>query len=322
MIFCVKLSHDLQIQPTKRGLFFMNKAVIDALQSRFGSGNFNFYAAEGGLPAVKLVNSFGSAAVMLHGAHVIDYTPAGAVPVLWMSEKSMFADNEPIRGGIPVCWPWFGPDVTGKFGGHGFARVSNWRVTGAVQTPGGESTVVMELTDSDVDAKFAPQPFKLTLTVTLGESLVVALKISNTGTADLAYSGALHSYFNVADASAIKVEGLEDCEYCDKVINVDSVQKGAIQIDREIDRVYCRTSGIVRVADPVFDRVIRIAKAGSNSTVVWNPWIEKSKRMPDFGDEEYHTMVCVEAANAPAAGDDRILAPGAVAELRQIISVE
>ena len=103
----------------------MNKAVIDALQSRFGSGNFNFYAAEGGLPAVKLVNSFGSAAVLLHGAHVIDYTPAGAVPVLWMSEKSMFTAGEPIRGGIPVCWPWFGADVTGKFGGDGIVCIDD-----------------------------------------------------------------------------------------------------------------------------------------------------------------------------------------------------
>lgn len=300
----------------------MSKAVIDTLQSRFGSENFTFYAAEGGLPAVKMTNRFGEAAVLLHGAHITSYVPAGEVPVLWMSEKSMFADNEPVRGGIPVCWPWFGPDVTGKFGGHGFARISNWRMIGTLQTPAGESIVTLELTENDVDKKFAPQPFKLTLTVTLGESLVTALKISNTSDRDLAYSGALHSYFNVADASAIKVEGLEECAYCDKVLNIESVQKDAIVIDREIDRVYCRTSGIVRIADPVFNRVIRVAKSGSSSTVVWNPWIEKSQRMPDFGDEEYHTMVCVEAANATAAGDDRILAPGAVAELRQIISVE
>ena len=259
---------------------------------------------------------------MLHGAHVVSYQPADAVPVLWMSEKSMFQDNEPIRGGIPVCWPWFGPDPNGKFGGHGYARVPRWQLTNVCQAPSGESSVVMELTEKSVDAKFAPQPFKLELVVTLGSALVVALKISNTGSSDLAYSGALHSYFNVADAAAIRVEGLDNCEYADKVLNVESCQEGAVVIDREIDRVYRGTSGIVRVVDPVFNRVIRIAKSGSNSTVVWNPWIDKSKRMPDFGDEEYHTMVCVEAANAPAANDDRVLAPGAMAELRQIISVE
>ena len=234
----------------------------------------------------------------------------------------MFKDNEPVRGGIPVCWPWFGPDPNGKFGGHGYARVSAWRIVSAGNSPAGESSVTLELTEKDVDAKFSPQAFKLTLTVTLGTALVVALKICNTGSSDLAYSGALHSYFNVADASAIKVEGLDEVAYSDKVLNVEAVQSGAVIIDREIDRVYRGTSGIVRIVDPVLDRVIRVAKAGSNSTVVWNPWIEKSKRMPDFGDEEYHTMVCVEAANAPAAADDRVLVPGDMAELRQIISVE
>ncbi len=294
---------------------------IADLQSRFGSENVNFFAAAGDLAAVKLTNDFGEASLTLYGAHVMSYTPAGAVPVLWMSEKSMFTPGEPIRGGIPVCWPWFGADPAGKFGGHGYARVSFWNMVSAARTPAGETTVTLTLCEKDVDAKFAPQPFKLELTVTLGAALTVALKIYNTGKNDLAYSGALHSYFNVADASAIKVLGLEDCEYSDKVINVEGQQAGAIVIDREIDRVYRRTSGIVKVEDPVFARTIRIAKSGSTSTVVWNPWIEKSKRMPDFGDEEYHTMVCVEAANAAAAADDRVLVPGAMAELRQMISL-
>lgn len=294
---------------------------INELQNRFGSENVRFYDGPGCFTAVKLVNVFGEADLTLYGAHVMNYTPAGAVPVLWMSEKSMFAAGDPIRGGIPVCWPWFGPDVTGKFGGHGYARVSMWNMVAAGQTPAGETSVTLALCDKDVDAKFAPQPFKLELSVTLGASLTVALKIYNTGTENLAYSGALHSYFNVADSAAIKVVGLDECEYSDKVLNVEGVQSGAIVIDREIDRVYRRTSGIVNVEDPVFGRNIRIAKSGSTSTVVWNPWIEKSRKMPDFGDEEYHTMVCVEAANASAAGDDRVLVPGAMAELRQMISL-
>ncbi|MBO5922927.1 MAG: D-hexose-6-phosphate mutarotase [Lentisphaeria bacterium] len=294
---------------------------INELQSRFGSENVNFYAGPGGFTAVKLSNASGEATLTLYGAHVMSYTPAGAVPVLWMSGKSMFTAGEPIRGGIPVCWPWFGPDVTGRFGGHGYARVSLWQMTAAAQTSAGETSVTLTLTDKDVDTKFAPQPFKLELTVTLGAALNVSLKIYNTGSTELAYSGALHSYFNVVDSSAIKVSGLEDCEYSDKVLNVEGVQSGAIVIDREIDRVYRRTSGVVSVEDPGFKRVIKISKSGSTSTVVWNPWIEKSQKMPDFGDEEYHTMVCVEAANASAAADDRVLAPGAAAELSQTISI-
>ena len=300
----------------------MFEKVISDLQSRFGSANFNFFAGAGDMPTIRLSNEYGEAEIMLHGAHVISYTPAGAVPVLWMSQKSMFEVNEPIRGGIPVCWPWFGPDPAGKFGGHGFARVSEWRVIEAIQSPAGKSSVTLELTEKDVDEKFAPQPFKLQLTVTLGTALMAALKIFNTSDKVLNYSGALHSYFNVADSSVIQVEGLNDCAYADKVLNVEAVQSGNVVIDREIDRVYCGTSGIVRIIDPVLKRTIRIAKSGSTSTVVWNPWVEKSQRMADFGDEEYHTMVCVEAANAAAAGDDRSLIPGAMAELRQIISVE
>ena len=300
----------------------MNSSTVDELQARFGSEHVVFYDGPGGLPAIRLQNDFGEAALTLYGAHVMSYQPAGQIPVLWMSDHSLYRQGAPIRGGIPVCWPWFGPDASGKFGSHGFARVSMWRVTGSSFSPAGKSTVVLELTEQDVDRKFAPQPFKLEMTVTLGSNLTAALKIYNTGTDKLTYSGALHSYFNVADAAAIRVEGLEDCEYADKVLNVDSVQTGAIVIDREIDRVYRRTSGIVRIIDPVFNRTIRIAKSGSTSTVVWNPWIDKSKRMVDFGDEEYHTMVCVEAANAPAADDNRELMPGAMAELRQMITVE
>lgn len=300
----------------------MSDIEIKKLQDTFGAENINFYAGPGDLPAVKFHNSFGEASMTLLGAHVLSYQPAGAVPVIWMSGKSIFKPGEAIRGGVPVCWPWFGPDPEGKFGGHGYARLANWQVAGAVNSPSGETTVTMVLTEKEVDAKFAPQPFKLELSVTLGSALTLALKIYNTGSEDLHYSGALHSYFNVADASAIAVEGLADCEYTDKVLECESKQDGAVIIDREIDRVFRNTSGIVRICDPVFGRTIKVAKSGSTSTVVWNPWIEKSKRMADFGDEEYHTMVCVEAANAPAAGDDRTLVPGGMAELRQMISLE
>jgi len=299
----------------------INDTVAD-LQSRFGGGNFTFFTAGGDLPALRLSNDYGCAEILLHGAHVTSYTPAGEVPVLWMSEKSLFAPGEAVRGGIPVCWPWFGPDPAGKFGGHGFARVSEWRVVETTQSPAGKSSVTLELTEQDVDKKFAPQPFKLQYTVTLGTALMAALKIFNTSDEVLNYSGALHSYFNVADASALQIEGLNDCAYADKVLNVDAVQNGNVVIDREIDRVYRNTSGIVRIIDPVFKRVIKVAKSGSTSTVVWNPWVEKSKRMADFGDEEYHTMVCVEAANAAAANDERSLVPGGMAELRQVISIE
>jgi D-hexose-6-phosphate mutarotase len=269
-----------------------------------------------------LRNRFGVAAVALHGAHVLSYVPNNARPVIWMSEHSKFEPGQPIRGGVPVCWPWFGTDPRGRFGGHGFARLAAWQVARTETAPGGETTVKLALTEAMVSPEFLPRPFRLSLLVTLGAELVLALKIHNTGDQALEYSGALHTYFQVSDASRIQITGLEECDYFDSVLGVEGIQRGAIVIDREIDRIYKGTSGICRIVDPGFDRVIRVAKSGSTSTVVWNPWIAKSQRMPDFGDEEYHTMVCIEAANAPKAGDGRTLSPGASAELRQVISLQ
>ena len=292
------------------------------LNEQFGRTGVRFEEGAGGFAEAVLNNRFGEAKVMLHGAHLTSYTPAGAKPVVWMSRHSMYAENEPIRGGVPVCWPWFGPDPDGKFGGHGFARLLEWQTVRTETTPDGGSLIQLELTDRMVPERFAPQPFQLTLTVTLGAELVLALRIRNTGSEMLKYSGALHTYFAVSEAAQIQVTGLEECEYFDSVLGCEGVQHGAVVIDREIDRVYRGTSGICRIVDPGFRRAIRVAKSGSTSTVVWNPWIAKSKRMPDFGDEEYHTMVCVEAANAPRAGDNRKLVPGGMAELRQIIALE
>ena len=292
------------------------------LNEDFGRTGVRFQAGEGNFAEAVLNNRFGEAKVMLHGAHLTSYTPAGAKPVVWMSRHSMFADGQPIRGGVPVCWPWFGPDPNGKFGGHGFARLVDWQVTRTETEPDGGSLIELELTDRMVPAEFAPKPFRLTLTVTLGAELVLALKIRNTGSEVLNYSGALHTYFAVSDAAKIQVTGLEECEYFDSVLGTDGVQHGAVVIDREIDRIYRGTSGSCRIEDPGFRRAVRIAKSGSTSTVVWNPWIAKSKRMPDFGDEEYHTMLCVEAANAPRGNDARTLTPGGQAELRQVIALE
>lgn len=291
------------------------------LNEEFGRTGVRFQAGEGNFVEAVLNNRFGEAKVMLHGAHLTSYTPNGAKPVVWMSRHSMYAEGQPIRGGVPVCWPWFGPDPGGKFGGHGFARLLDWQVILTETEPDGGTVIKLELTDRMVPEPFAPQPFRLTLTATLGPELVLALKIRNTGGEVLNYSGALHTYFAVSDAAKIRVTGLEECEYFDSVLGCDGIQHGAVTIDREIDRIYRGTSGICRIEDPGFNRVIRIAKSGSTSTVVWNPWIAKSKRMPDFGDEEYHTMVCVEAANAPRGNDSRKLPPGGMAELRQIIAL-
>lgn len=259
------------------------------------------------LDAVKLTHANGSKAVItLHGAHVVEYIPCGTGDVLFVSEKSEFRSGKAIRGGVPVCFPWFGPAPDGKSGSHGFVRNTAWKL----------------LADNHDSAVFGfeAEQFQLRYTVTLTDKLTLSLQITNISATDFAYSGALHTYFRVGEAARIAIGGVANTVYNDALSGADILQDSPLVIDREIDRVY-RSDAAVTIDDPDLKRRITIAKNGSNSTVIWNPWIDKSKRLADFGDEEYHQMLCVEAANAPATGDDRVLAPGATAVLEQIISV-
>ena len=283
---------------------------VDGLNGAFASAGVTFEEFHG-FPAARLSGEFGGALVSLYGGHVVEYTLPDSEPVLWMSGKSLFAAGSPLRGGVPVCFPWFGPAPEGKSGSHGFVRTAMWDVAAAGMAPAGGVFVTLN---------FRSEPFELFYTVTLGRMLTLSLEIENHSAEEFRFGGALHTYFNVSDAERIAVEGLDGLSYLDKVIGGGGIQRGTLVIDREIDRIF-DGCGSVRIVDPGFRREILIDKSGSDSTVVWNPWIDKSKRMADFGDDEYHTMVCVEAARVPAAGDEGIVPPGASVELRQVIRV-
>ncbi|MBR2626379.1 MAG: D-hexose-6-phosphate mutarotase [Lentisphaeria bacterium] len=284
---------------------------IAELAKEFGGKGISFEEYQG-FPAVRLDNEFSTALVSVYGGHVIEFTPVNMEPVLWMSEKSMFVDGSPIRGGVPVCFPWFGAAPEGKSGSHGFVRNAMWEVSAAGITPDGGNFVTLY---------FQADEFELYYTVSAGRQLTLSLEINNKGVADFSFGGALHTYFNVSNAADIMVEDLDGLRYLDTVINEENIQYGPLKIDREIDRIF-HTCGSTRIIDPGFNRIIHIDKAGSNSTVVWNPWIDKSRRMPDFGDEEYHTMICVEAAKVPKIGDGGVVSSGVPVELRQVIRIE
>lgn len=261
---------------------------------------------------IQLATDSGTAAVLCHGAHVTEYVPAGQRPVLWTSAMALFEPNKAIRGGIPVIWPWFGSHASdASKASHGVARTTAWQpvdlepeeiVADTVQSkfellPGVNS-------HPDVDGKF-----ETTLLVTLGEALTVSLTTMNSGEWPFSYSVALHSYFAVGDVRQIKLTGLDRRAYIDQLDdNQRKIQFGSITIDQEVDRIYVDTPDTVEIHDPVWGRVIEVAKEGSLSTVVWNPWIDKAARMADFGDEEYLKMVCVETCNA--ADDSQTLLPG------------
>lgn len=269
---------------------------------------------EGGLPVLRVGTPRGTGEIYLHGAHVTAWTPAGHDPVIWMSGGSAFAADAPIRGGVPICFPWFGPGRDGKAQpAHGFARLAEFAVVDA-RDDDGEVTVSLRLTEAEVTglpgADGWPHPFELTYTVTMGEELTLAVGVRNTGEDSISFEEALHTYLHVADATAARVEGLDGVTYLDKVAEggpAERTQEGPVTVTGETDRVY-RSTATATVVDPGRARTMTVAKDGSADTVVWNPWVEKAAAMPDYDDAEWPTMVCVETANA---FDDAVtLAPG------------
>jgi D-hexose-6-phosphate mutarotase len=286
----------------------MASLTAEQLNAQFRlDGPTRFQCGPGGLVELVMACRAGEARVFLHGAHVSHYQPAGGEPVLWMSESSWFEPGKPIRGGVPVCWPWFGPHPTREDApSHGFARLLDWRVE-AVEA--GEDACRLELsleTDSAWQQLFDGQ-YRLRFAVSLGESLSMRLTSENHGDDVFTLCEALHSYFAVSDVKQVRVEGLDGANYLDKMAHARRcVQAGAIEFTEETDRVYVDADGPCELHDAGLGRTILVEKAGSLSTVVWNPWGEKSRRMPDFGDEEWPGMCCVETANA---GDNVVTVP-------------
>lgn len=287
----------------------MDSPLLADLNSRLAiSGRIRFAVGPGGLPIARIVNPLAQATVALHGAHVLSFQPHRAAPVLWLSAKSQYADGLPIRGGIPVCWPWFGKHPTDAAApGHGFARLQCWTVLATAALPDGATRLRLELRDTPATLAQWPHAFRLEADIVVGRTLTVALRCENPGTAPFTFTGALHSYFTVSDITKVAIEGLDGCTYVDTVgTPTRKVQSGAITIGAETDRIYVDTTATCVIADSGLGRRVRVAKRGSHTTVVWNPWIAKAARMPDFGDHEYLGMVCVETANAV---DDVITVP-------------
>ena len=282
-----------------------------------------FSPIHGGLPAALIRNTHATATVALHGAHVTAFRPHDHKPVLWISDCNRYKPDSPIRGGIPVCWPWFGAhpqDAALPF--HGFARISEWDVVRTAVLDGDVTLIELRLTDGPRTLALWPHAFDLRLCVRVGAQLDVELAMTNTGHVPVTCSSALHSYFAVREVTAIRVLGLERARFLDTVPNppMPRIEDDPITVGAEVDRIYLDTAADCLIEDPGFDRRIRIAKRGSQSTVVWNPWVAKAARLADFGNEEYHEMLCVETTNA--SSDARVIAPGGQHRLAAVISVE
>jgi D-hexose-6-phosphate mutarotase len=282
------------------------------------SSRVEFVKGNGGLPMLKVKTDSSLAEIYLHGAHVTYFGRKGEPPILWMSKESKFDEKSPIRGGVPVIFPWFGP-MEGK-AAHGFARVTAWELKEIEVDDMGRVEVCLELPESAATAEYSG--FKAEYRVLVADHLALELQVTNTSKEKVfTFEDCLHTYFNVQDIKEVRISGLQGVRYLDKVAGgVEKLETDdGFEISSEVDRVYQDTKSTVGIHDSSSGRIIYVQKQGSNSTVVWNPWIAKSKAMADFGDEEYHGMVCVESGNV---GKNKItLKPGESSTLKATISV-
>ena len=223
---------------------------------------------------------------------------------MWVSDAAKFAEGKSIRGGAPVCWPWFGAHTTeASFPAHGFARTVMWEVIHSRKRNDAKTEITLQLVDNHQTRTQWPYPTRLTLTLVVGDKLEMRLATTNVGDATIQIGEALHTYFHIGDIGTVKVTGLEGCDYHDKVDNfARKKQSGAIAFNGEVDRVYVDTPADCVIVDAGLNRRIRIAKTGSASTVVWTPWTEKAEKMGDMGAGKsgagWREMVCVESSNA------------------------
>jgi len=270
----------------------------------------------GGLPLVKITTPSSTAEIHLHGAHVTGFQKNGEPPLLFMSDKSLFAPDKAIRGGVPVCFPWFGPRE--GLPAHGFARVTAWEWVATAVLPDGAVRLGFQLPEKAGGANAFHGDVEFVVTV--GESLTLELRVTNTSPEPLSFEECLHTYFLVGDLNAVAITGLKGVAYLDKTDrNARKLESGdSIKIISETDRVYLATTGAVEIDDASLRRTIRVEKSGSASTVVWNPWVAKSRAMPDFGDEEFRRMVCVESGNV--GQNNLTLAPGKASVLKVVLS--
>ncbi len=301
----------------------MNSSDLDDLNNRFGlTDQLTFIIGEGGLRFARVSTPQATAQVCLQGAHVTAFQPNGQQPVLWVSSETAWQEGKAIRGGVPVCWPWFA-DHPGdaSMPAHGFARTSLWDVVDSAIEDDGSLRLQMSLpADAGQGVGFG-EKIELRLVVKVSTELTLELTTINRSESVFEITEALHSYLTVGDISKVRCAGLDGVDYRDKVDGFRSkTQQGDVEFPDRTDRIYENTTGAVQVHDAALERALRIGKSGSDTTVVWNPGPDLSHSMADLADDSYRTMVCVEAANA---GVNAVrIEPGASHTLATTIAVQ
>jgi glucose-6-phosphate 1-epimerase len=292
------------------------------LQTRWGIVSaLSFEETPGGLIRAVIAGPHASGTVYLYGAHVTDWTPIGQPPVLYTSSRSRFERGMPIRGGVPIVFPWFGPCAGGLAGPlHGFARISEWDVEDAQLRSDGAVELTMVLAPNAASRELGYDRFQLRFRVGLGSSLEMEMEVHNRSDEPLRFEEALHTYFSVADVRQIVLTGLEGTTCIDRTAaSARRESQEPIRFTRETDQAHIDTPSTCELHDPEWDRTIVIEKTGSQTTVVWNPWIEKNRNLADMAPDDWQTMCCVETANA--LENAVVLPPGGVHKMGATIRI-
>ena len=274
----------------------------------FIKNTLNIIESKGNLPLIKIDNKYANASISIYGAQVLSYQSksqntgnnnAQNKDLLFVSELANFEQGKAIKGGIPICWPWFGRDSENPDRQmHGFARNMQWKLEKTSQSNDGSTQVVLSLNDTEDTRKLWPHAFKLILAIDIGSTLKLSLTTENTGKQSFSITQALHSYFSVTNITQTLLEGLDGISYLDKVTDAEQeeIQKGYISISEEVDRIYINPPSKLTLHNE--EQKISIQSNGSKTTVVWNPWVDISKNSGDLSDDAYLHFICVETANA------------------------
>lgn len=256
------------------------------------TSNTQLVTNESGLNYLIINNQYAEAAIALFGAHVLHYQAKDKEPMLWMSHTSAQDGSKPFRGGVPICWPWFGPapaELGTGLPAHGFARILTWQLEGVSETEEG-TFVHLSLESTAETLAMWPHEFRLEFEVRIGNSLTMSLTTENTSDHDFSVCEALHTYFNTKGTEFVTVTGLGD-RFIDKLTKSEGTQQGDFQLTEAVDRIYTKPAKQVSFTTG-FDTVV-LDNGGENSAVVWNPWTA-AENMADFDSDRWPTMVCVE----------------------------
>jgi glucose-6-phosphate 1-epimerase len=282
------------------------------------SGRVAITTGKGGLRKINVTTDFSTAEIYLHGAHITGFQKNGEPPLLFLSKKSDFAPEKPIRGGVPVILPWFG-NRDGE-PSHGFARITEWQLVKTSAAPDGAVTIQFAL--PEIPGHDIWKNLRTEFIVTVSDTLTMELIAANDGCDDtLEIENCLHTYFHVGDIGVVSVDGLRGAHYLDNATGgngeLKTQRESLLRILKETNRLYLDTTSAVEIRDENLGRMIRVEKSGSNSTVVWNPWT--TQELPDdFDPAEHKHMVCVESGNVKQ--NKIMLAPGKTAALKVILS--